>query len=199
MRRRNKLLFATAIAATVGTIHYLNSAPSGSLAKLVGVARCLRATSDEANDGGAPARPSRPANISPETLAAVAKVKTGTSRAQVEQILGRCSFAKAELGPNGLTVQSAAWLHGEDMICVRFRDGIATLVVAARLADLGEAPSPPSEHPADASATANDDKKPSQQPEDFQNRLRQLEEKLKSNGYDEELFQRVFDAVTEQE
>lgn len=199
MRRCNKLLFATAIAATVGTIHYLNCGPSGSLAKLVGVARSLRATSDEADDGGAASRPSRAVSVSPETLAAVAKVKTGTTRAQVEQVLGRCSFAKTETGPDGHAVESAAWLQGEDMICIRFSDGLATLVAAARLAELGEAPSPASEHPADASATANGDKGASQQPEDFQNRLRQLEEKLKGNGYDEELFQRVFDAVTEQE
>ena len=186
MRRRNKLLLAVAAGATMGTLFYFHSPQLNSLGKLIRIARSLSPTSARAGDGDAAAKPAGPLTISPKTRAAVAKIKTGMTRAQVERILGQCNFAKSEPGPDGRAIWSLAWLRSDDMICVHFADAVVTVVGAAALTDLAEAP-------AGAAQPTG------QGMQSFQNRVRRLEEQLKANRRNEEALQQVLDAVAEDE
>jgi len=176
MRTRNKWLFRLAVAATMGMIFHFYYPRVESLARLIGIIRCLSPASAQANNTDSiDAKPSNPGVISAKTRAVVAKLTPGMSRGQVEKILGQCAFGKTERGPDGRAIESAAWMHGDDMICIRFREAAVMVVAAAPLADLAEPTTPTPAEPAGKSAVAESGKGPSPGPEDFQNRLRQLE------------------------
>jgi len=80
-----------------------------------------------------------PPTVSAEARVKADRIRPGMSRLEVDGILGKPAMVRTERAGDGSEVQVGAWMKGNDMISVRFRNGKATTVVAS---PLGELPSP---------------------------------------------------------
>ena len=79
-------------------------------------------------------------------------VRRGMSGREVDAVLGQCSIARTERPPEGGTIRTAAWLKGDDLIAVSFRDDRVHAVVLKALPPLPPGEATPSGSPGPAGA-----------------------------------------------